>query len=266
MIYFGIPLISRATAADWDLVTRLLSATLASVFNSTDDRFRVIVACHEVPEIPVAFRDRVQFLQLETPPPAPGGGRPGRFERRRDRTLKRMRIAQHVRRCDPGYLMFLDADDLVDDELVRHVHERAADNGYIVKRGYRFDATTNRLWLVTDFDRVCGSCAIFRFTADDLPKDDADNDCYYRRFKEHRSWETTAASYGRPLEPIEYPAVVYVRTSGASTFRRSRLHILSSKGIRRILRRKRQQLFGRVEVSRELARRFQLRVDATAGG
>lgn len=258
MLYFGIPLISKEAATDWNLVTRLLQRTLASVFNSNDAQFNVIIACHDIPEIPDAYRGRVHFVQVDTPTPGSDDGLSGRWERRRDRSLKRMRIAQYMRACEPGYLMLLDADDLIDKNLVRYVHERSATSGYIVKQGYRFDVASRKLWFASDFDRICGSCGIFWFNKDDLPRDDDDRNCYFKQFKAHRTWEATAASYGRPLQRVDYPAMIYTRNSGSSTFRRSKLHVLRSKGLRKVMQRKRNRLFGRVEVTEDLIERFQL--------
>lgn len=271
MMYFAVPLISKEAAMDWGAVTYALHQTLNSIFNSSDSRFRVIIACHDIPEVPTVFDGRVQFLQLDTPVPRRGRGAPERKERGLDKSRKRMRVGQYLRGCEAGHVMFLDADDLIDYRLVRYVHEESAANGYSVRRGYQFDVASQELWLVDDiFNQVCGSCAIFWFNGDDLPKDYND-DCYFRKFlgrewapggQQHGMWESMAAAYNRPLQPIDFPAVIRTFNNGASTFYepKSTLKRLRIRGVKRTIEYKMKHQ--RVPISRELVNRFQLQAYA----
>ena len=65
MIYFGIPLRSKATANDWDKVSLFFNRTLWSVYRQTDSDFRIIVACHDIPELVHDFDGRVEFIQVD---------------------------------------------------------------------------------------------------------------------------------------------------------------------------------------------------------
>lgn len=69
MIYFVIPLRSKAASRDWAGVTRTFNRTLESCYNQTNPDFRIFVACHDIPELEHEYDDRVQFLPVTIPTP-----------------------------------------------------------------------------------------------------------------------------------------------------------------------------------------------------
>lgn len=69
MIYFAVPLKSKAASSDWGQVTRIFNRTLASIYNQTDPNFKVIVACHDIPELTKSYDERVEFLVSDAPIP-----------------------------------------------------------------------------------------------------------------------------------------------------------------------------------------------------
>lgn len=69
MIYFGIPLRSKAVSSNWDDVMRVFNRTLQSVYRQTNPDFRIFVACHEVPGLSEQYDERVEFLIADTPYP-----------------------------------------------------------------------------------------------------------------------------------------------------------------------------------------------------
>lgn len=69
MIYFLIPLRSKAASKNWEEVSRVFNRTLASVYNQTDPDFRIFVACHDIPSLEKTYDARVEFIQAETPVP-----------------------------------------------------------------------------------------------------------------------------------------------------------------------------------------------------
>lgn len=69
MIYFLIPLRSKAASVDWNHVTRQFNRTLESCYNQTKPEFKVFVACHEIPELNQSYDERVKFIQVSIPTP-----------------------------------------------------------------------------------------------------------------------------------------------------------------------------------------------------
>jgi hypothetical protein len=209
LFVFGIPLRSRVTARSWDTAVRLLERTLGSVLAQTDDRFRIILACHERPEIRALNDPRVLAVQATFPPPAS-------FDQQmQDKGMKRRLIGATLRKLGGGYMMMVDADDLVSNRLVAYVHQDCDPNGYVLKKGYEFDAARHRLRGAPRFNRLCGTSAIIRFSADELPTSVDDYERrYFSLFSNHVHWEEVARSNGRPLKPLPFRGAVYVMNNG----------------------------------------------------
>jgi hypothetical protein len=63
-----------------------------------------------------------------------------------------------------------------------------------------------------DFDRVCGSAAVIRYTPEDVPEtlDDDTPAKTYRPARSHKDIRIAHDEYGLPLDPVPFPAAVYV--------------------------------------------------------
>jgi len=153
-IYFCMPLIGRSAAKDWQKVCRLLDQTLHSILSQPGD-VRVFIACNEVPETSFGDDKRVRFLVMESPPPA------NITEMRRDTRSKRARVIDEVVASGGGYVVRVDADDLISNRLTRHIV--ADDNrvGYLFKRGYTYNVATKEFRLSRSFDRLAAPAASY---------------------------------------------------------------------------------------------------------
>ena len=215
IVTFGIPLMARSVAQDWQRIEHQLSATVGSIYNQTDPNFRIIVACTDRPNLKIKTDERLEFLTCEQRPAV------DHTAFNTDAVHKRIRIAQRLKQLDGGYLMFADADDLVSRDLVAYVRKTAHPNGYSIGRGYMFDAV--RGWLApfpfsldARFDLESHTCAVFNISADELPEHDED---YSTRFvhlmrEGHPAFRKRAEAEGRPLLDIPFRAAVYVRNTG----------------------------------------------------
>ncbi|HUJ04249.1 MAG TPA: hypothetical protein VLW75_11460, partial [Rhizomicrobium sp.] len=171
--------------------------------------FGVIVACHDVPGIAEASDPRVTFLVSRAPVPAT-------LEAQMyDKHVKRRMIAAELRERGGGYLMAVDADDLVSSRLASFVRQDANPYGYILHDGYEFDFARKRVRPAPRFNRFCGSSGIFLFSPDDLPKsfDDADQ-AVSDRFGNHTQWAQAAKELGRPLAAFPFRGAMYVTNNG----------------------------------------------------
>lgn len=209
MFFFTSPFRSRQTTSDWRHACWLLENTLRSILNQTDGEFRVLIACHEIPDIEGADDVRVSFHQVAYEVPTTLDGM------RQDKQHKRRFLAKLVREAGGGYLMHVDADDLVSRHLVAHVRRSREKNGYIINNGIEFDLHTKKTFHCSYFDQTCGTCAIINFTPDDLPRDvDGDESCRYFRFGGHHLWRAAAEYEGRPLAELGFPGAMYVLNHG----------------------------------------------------
>jgi hypothetical protein len=207
MFNFGIPLKSRSVAVNWSLVERMVDNTLRSIFNQTRQDFRVVVACHEIPQTSFNGDPRLEFVSIDFPRPL------YRAERVIDKHRKRETALSSLRCKDDAYYMMLDSDDLVSNRLVEFVERDGAPYGYIVKKGYEWDFSANAVRLAPEFQRVSGSCAILRLRPDDIPRSPLmpENSIVRELMNRHHpTWARWLASMGRPLAPLPFRGVTYV--------------------------------------------------------
>ena len=201
---FAIPLLARAVARDWDRVCQLLSCTLDSVLNQSDADIQVALVCHDVPDLPQLKDPRVVVLQIDAPLPH------NPDEQMVDKGLKKRAAFAYLRELGGGWVMLVDADDLVSCRLVEYVRQVNAQYGMLIDEGWEFDCGTGKLAPASRFNRVCGTSAVFRFRSHELPLHYKDTErTLSDAFESHREWRERAAELNRPLAPVNFRAAVY---------------------------------------------------------
>ncbi|WP_457807663.1 hypothetical protein [Kushneria sp. EE4] len=212
--YFGIPLRARACAMNWAQVCSNLARTLDSLARQSRRDFRVLVSCHDIPDVDTRGLD-IEFLTVDFPPPFDDSGRPGNDKHKKKHQLG-LALGREV--TDDVYYMALDADDLIHPALVETVLEDDNQRGYLIERGLMFNAATGHYRACGEdsrpFWRNCGSCAVVYFTADELPQSRRDKTRYYSRFQNHIRYVEVARDAGRPLTPFKEAMAVYVVNHG----------------------------------------------------
>jgi hypothetical protein len=215
--FFCIPLKSKRFGDDWERVESLLDRTLRSIFNQTNQDFTVLVACHEVPDSEFSGRENLHFLTLDHPI-----FRDSEIARA-DRNLKMRRCAIEIHQRGGGYMLGVDYDDLVSNRIVQYVRENEHPYGYLMPSGYEGEVETKMIWPLPasrrvgpSFDKCCGSCAVLRFSPEDLPSsfDDTTPHVFDSFCSNHQLWEQRSAELGRPLAPLPFPGAIYVVDSG----------------------------------------------------
>lgn len=213
--YFGVPLIAQSAARDWALVDELLGWTLGSVLTQSDRDFRLILAGHDVPPIwrRLTLGDpRFEFVSADWPPEPPNlpnddGGR------------KKWLIKDRVRQLGGGLLMFLDADDLVDCDLIAMArNDIEADMiGGIVRDGIALDYVTGRAAVFPvgggfdhPFHGLCGSSTVARVRPESDDSIDVDP---HLALGSHHEWQESAARLGRRLASLPVWGAYVVGTS-----------------------------------------------------
>jgi hypothetical protein len=212
MVTFGIPLKATKSPAEWSALCRLLSDTIRSVYNQTDQSFRIIVACDRMPELDFATDDRLELLQIALPTPKDHDGGDN------DAGAKRWEIARRFLLDGGGYLMFLDADDLVSNRLIAFVRKTRHDSGYVFEQGYGMDAASRKVLPipqpgVTDrmFHQMCGSSIVVRFAPGDLSSSTEEQPRFNRLMRGgHTTVAKAAEEEGRPMLSVPFRAAIYV--------------------------------------------------------
>lgn len=212
MIYFGIPLRSKAASKDWSKVSMFFNRTLWSVYNQTDPNFRIIVACHDIPKLTHAFDDRVEFIQVNSPIPRT------KEEMMLDKGHKVHTIGMRIRELGGGFTMMVDADDLQSNRIAEYVNTHPDANGFLSHNGYYWHVGDNFIKKGHKFPN--GSSTIVKYSVDDLP------DRYYEHQvpsqnsnphiirKRHGDIPRICTELGRPLKSLPFCASIYVRETG----------------------------------------------------
>ncbi|MFQ6550060.1 hypothetical protein AADZ90_019105 [Aestuariibius sp. 2305UL40-4] len=210
---FLIPLVGPKDVTDWDGVTQRLARTVESLKRQDYTNWTAYICCQERPSIP--WSARVRYLPFREEVDG------------NDKWAKLRRLTQALleQRDDApdGYAMSFDADDLLADGQLSLMAKQRKRGGYLVTRGYVADIGAGRVALAEPqslgnpgqkaFWKLCGSCTAFRYDLKNGPEQEIDF-LAQTLSHEHRMFPYLADLSGRPLTPLEDPAVMYLLNHG----------------------------------------------------
>ena len=167
MITFVIPVKSRKVSSDWSRFCLLLERTLISICNQTDTDFRVVAACHEIPEIKFKHKN-LHFIQVAFEPPVFYGTESQEEVTKRREIDKGEKIKRAVayaeREFDTDYIMTVDSDDCISNRIAEFVNKSGKNvPGWHIEKGY-LHVQGQKLFLFTTskFGSLCGSSVIVK--------------------------------------------------------------------------------------------------------
>ncbi len=210
---FAIPVRDPRGVDDWEAVKRLMSVTIASLFNSAGPRPRVVIGASRGTDLPALPPD-VEVAEVDLPyRPLPDGEGPRRW----DAILvdKGLRLAHALAAGRPrGHVMVVDYDDLVSSRLTAWVAANPDAPGWFVDSGYLWDGGPTASVLRTGFNDLCGTSLVVR--ADLLrlcedPDDPARLDWIKTTLGSHKQWHGVF-----DLAALGFPGAVYRIGSGAN--------------------------------------------------
>jgi len=115
---FAISFIPRGVCSNWETAQANLRRTIRSIRGMSRSDYRIVIACHELPDLTDIHGSDLELLQ------APFAIETDLMRRGADKIRKRRLIGSWLRERvgeEGAYVMFLDADDLVHRRLVDHV-------------------------------------------------------------------------------------------------------------------------------------------------
>ena len=138
---------------------------------------------------------------------------------------KRMLAGVHLRATAlfPIWVMTLDADDLIDRDLVSYMGQvmTSSHTGFILTGGYIFSTKSGALTVTKGFHRKSGSRCVFKVDRGDLPLNLDDWNCRYSiAIQEQTSSALRKAGYR--VKRITWPAGLYVQGHSESISQDSR--------------------------------------------
>lgn len=162
MIGIIIPLKAKRMSADWQVTGALLRQTLASVSRQSCQAFRVLIVCHDLPDLqPKEGHWTVPPVAIMEAPFAPPLERVA-FQMRQDKERKVATGAVQLLHDGCDWIMKLDADDLIARETCAFIEKSGSDAVVFRKGIISLFQSKWHLFEPTNFHRVCGSCFAFR--------------------------------------------------------------------------------------------------------
>ena len=213
MLCFIVPVKSKVVSNDWGRFVKLVERTLKSLTNQDSLKYRVIVVCHELPEINYNH-DKIEFVQVDFAPPElnPKGTRDENREKKEVDKSKKIKLGVEVaKKYNPNYLMVVDSDDLISNKIVSFVlAQDQSSPGWYINKGYNYKEGAKYVFYKNrTFNHLCGSSIIVRA---DLMDDMFVTDPWL--WYMHETMETSEGA----LKPIPFPAGVYSIANGENHF------------------------------------------------
>ena len=166
---FIVPFVSEDRSGNWNLACLHLEQTIASIFNSQDPRFAVVVAGNDEPAFGFPDDERFSFVQVGSQLLS-ADECPFAYSRR-DKVAKVAAAWQYAKdKWECQYAMKVDADDFISSRLVGWVASQSRAAAYVVKNGWAWrDGAKYWIERFDGFDQSCGTSVIVRSDLADLP-------------------------------------------------------------------------------------------------
>ena len=209
----------------YERIGYLLKKTLQSVCNQTNDNFKVLVVCNELPNIEVS--PQVEFLVVEFPAPSKlTKPETGMGAIRIDRGSKYMAGLVFAHRYNPSFVMFFDADDYVSSQIVNHVSSHPVRSGWFVKTGYQYKYGDSCLSRLDEFHQHCGTSLIYPYDLLEVPAELTGNSSFLSIQKHtdekyltlilgsHRLSVMVHRSQGHIFQPLPFTGAIWTLGNG----------------------------------------------------
>lgn len=250
MINFIIPVKSKKVTVSWEKFSKIFERTLKSVAKQTSQNFRIIVVCHEKPDVDFTHPN-LEIIQVDFEPPnlidAPQEKHNGLKEE--DKSKKILAGLEYIKKYKQDYVMVVDADDCISNKIVSVVEQQKENipgwyfnQGYVYIEGDKFISLNKK-----DFNSLCGTCIIIR---PDLIKHIFKNRPHL--LYAHHIIELTDNTC---LEPFPIPGAIYSMANGENHYMSNSMvsnlknvklfSITSIKGIIRKLKKYRLKLLSK---------------------
>jgi hypothetical protein len=210
MICFVMALKSKAVSSNWSRVCQLCEAAVQSAYRQVDPDFKMILVCHDSPDLKEKYDERLEILPVELPVPTldDKGGR--QSSTMKDKWTKLQFGLIHAGRLRPSFVMLMDADDLISNRIAAWAHAHPRSNGGVIHYGYSYHPGDRYVEAINDFD--CGTNAIVNARSIKFPSDMSQPSaeaCTILRWGCHVIEDEMRKS-GTPLDVIPFRAGVYI--------------------------------------------------------
>lgn len=256
---FIIPLKSSKNDQNWGLTCKLLNQTLSSIEGQTTTDHYTFIVCNEKPTI-TANTNKTSILSTDILIEGEYTHMKGCLDKQQ-KVYFGLSSAQNL---NPGYVMIIDADDLIHRDLLSYCHNQSRYDGFILNKGYVLHFGQKHMIKRNDFHLLTASSVIFPYNQDYFQNhNDARSDFsnYYMTNTPHDvNIESNFKKQGVKFRFVPFYAGIYLRSYGNSltddenstsnfTFSRKQKIIKFVKKVRR-------RIFRRVKIASDLVSKF----------
>ena len=210
MLVFIIPLKSKQVSQSWSRLSQLFTRCLQSVCNQTNPNFRVVVACHERPDIQF-IHPQIDYVEVDFPAPDRNSADFGEVAGSGDTDKAKKILAglNFAKQFAPSHVMVVDADDCVSNQLAALVDNNSQCNGWYFKKGYVYEEGSKMLFLNTkNFNQSCGTSIIIKYSLYSLL---FPSKYYYNH-------HDRLLKNGVVLQELPFPGAIYIIKNGENQF------------------------------------------------
>ena len=213
MILYSISLKSKQVSKDWDYTCNLLKRTVRSIYNQTNQDFKVAIICHEKPDLP-SYPGLI-YHQVDFLPP-----KQSFLEMTQDRDAKELIGRKIGKDLNSDYVMVVDSDDCISAKVSEFINERSqqseSPDGFYADQGYIYYESSNTIVSKSELYKSCGSTVAVKSELCDAPDswkfDDLVKFINDGLFYSHGDLVEYWRSKGKKFEPFPFESCIYVRT------------------------------------------------------
>lgn len=228
MLAFILPFRPKSQSKDWQKDCALLEATIGSLLNQDSDNYKIFVVYSDTPDLPV-LSAKVSlvhfdhsFVEFENTPDVDSTlSETDKLivARRWDKCRKIFYGCKKAKEDGCQYIMSVDSDDLISNKLVSYIYKRILETdipGFYITKGYLYRPPSKRIIRVDkNMQGFNGSTHILRSDLIKIPSFESGGWLDFNLFTSH-GWIVSRMKQEHKvdLEPINFPAVIYVAHGG----------------------------------------------------
>ena len=208
---FIIPVKSAIISPSWPRFSKLFERCLKSVCQQTDQDFKVVVVCHEKPDIEFQHPN-IYYHQVHFTPPVPENDTIIKLTssaKEADKAKKILAGIEFGEQFNRPYAMVVDADDCISNQIVSFVKDHAAEPGWYFNSGYIYKEGSKVIFKkMKAFNGLCGTSIIVKTP---YLKNIVSSDLYFRHTK-------CKLDSGIELQILPFEGAIYTINNGENHF------------------------------------------------
>lgn len=228
MLAFVLPFKPKSQSRNWQKDCALLEATISSLLNQESEDYKIYVVYSDNPNLQL-LSDKISlihfdhaFVEFENTPDADNSlsNRDKLIVARRwDKCRKIFYGCKKAKEDGCLYIMSVDSDDLISNKLVSYIDEKTREKdipGFYITKGYLYRPSSKRIIRVEkNMQSFNGSTHILRSDLIKIPDFENGGWLDFNLFTSH-GWivDRMKLEHKVDLEPIVFPAVIYVAHGG----------------------------------------------------